>query len=61
VVTVNISLPEELYDRVREYCKRHGIKISHLVQKLIEVGLPILEEYEKKKEVKAQSQSAHII
>jgi metal-responsive CopG/Arc/MetJ family transcriptional regulator len=54
MVSITISLPEELYERVREYCKRHEIKISHLVQKLIEVGLPILEERDRQKEVVAK-------
>jgi post-segregation antitoxin (ccd killing protein) len=49
MVSVNVSLPDELYERAREYCKRHDIKISHLIQKLIEVGLPILEEAEAKR------------
>ena len=54
MVSMTISLREEIYDRLREYCKRNKVKPSHVIAKLIEIALPILEEQEKK-EVKARA------
>jgi len=54
MVSLTISLREEIYDRLREYCKRNKVKPSTVIAKLIEIALPILEDQEKK-EVKAKA------
>lgn len=54
IVVVTVSLKNDLYDRVRDYCKRNNISMSFLLRKLIEVGLPILEQQEARKKVVAK-------
>jgi len=54
LVSITVSLRDEIYDRLREYCKKNGVRPSTVIAKLIEVALPVLEEQEKK-EVKARA------
>ena len=54
MVSITVSLREDTYDRLREYCRKNGVRPSTVIAKLIEVALPILEEQEKK-EVKARA------
>jgi len=51
MVVVTVSLKNDLYDKLRDYCKRNNISMSFLLRKLVEVGLPVLEEQEKLREV----------
>ncbi|MEM2272303.1 MAG: hypothetical protein QXP56_06540 [Archaeoglobaceae archaeon] len=43
MVTITVSLREELYDKLREYCHKHKVRTSTVIAKLIEIALPILE------------------
>ena len=45
MVSMTISLREDVYDRLREYCKRNKVKPSHVIAKLIEIALPILFQF----------------
>jgi hypothetical protein len=61
MVVISVSLKGDLYDRLRDYCKRNNISMSFLLRKLIEVGLPVLEEQERLKEVVMKRAREHTI
>jgi len=54
LVSLTISLKEDVYDRLRDYCRRNKVKPSLVIAKLIEIALPILEEQEQAEKVKAK-------
>jgi metal-responsive CopG/Arc/MetJ family transcriptional regulator len=52
LVSVTISLKRDTYDKLREYCKKHGVSESKMIARMIEL---YLEELDKRAVVKSPS------
>jgi predicted CopG family antitoxin len=44
-----VHIRSDLWDRLYEYCKRNNVSISEVVNRVLEIALPVLEAREHEK------------